>query len=250
VGASAHCAPAMIVLNAAVAEAFHDFADAVEAALRAGKARQQALFETMRAFFVESRPIRFDGNNYSPEWVAEAQRRGLPVLFSTPEALKAYIAPTSRQLFTRFHILSQTELHARYEVRLERYVKALRLELSTLQHLVRQYVLPAAFQYQATLAQTALQVSQILSSNDTYPQKSLLQRIQTHIDTLHAGLEEAEEVERLIEEASAVPVQAELCYERVRPLMARMRMACDAIEQLLPAGATRLPSYAEMLFYL
>ena len=250
VGASAHCAPAMIVLNAAVAEAFHDFADAVEAALKAGKSRQQALFETMRAFFVESRAIRFDGNNYSPEWVAEAQRRGLPVTSSTPEALKAYISPASRQLFTRLHVFSETELHARYEVRLERYIKALRIELNALRSLVRQYVLPAAFQYQMTIAQAALQVSQTLGGNPPEPQKSLLKTIQTHIDTLHAGLAEAEQVERLIDETSEVHAQAELCYERVRPLMERMRQACDALEQLLPAGASGLPSYAEMLFYL
>jgi glutamine synthetase len=251
VGASAHCAPAMIVLNAAVAEAFHDFADAVEAALKAGKPRQQALFETMRAFFIESRPIRFDGNNYSPEWVEEAKRRGLPVIYSTPEAIQAYISPQTQALFTRLGILSETELHARYEVRLERYLKALRIELHTLRNLVLQYVLPAAINYQNTLAQSALQVKQLLSDLPApEPQEYLLRQIQSHLRTLHEGLQEMDSVERLIEGASDLYQQAQLCYERVRPLMERLRRACDALEQLLPAGAIQLPSYAEMLFYL
>ncbi len=249
VGASAHCAPAMIVLNAAVAEAFHDFADAVEAAIRSGKPRRQALFETMRTFFQESRPIRFDGNNYSPDWVVEARRRGLPVIFNTPEAIRAYIAPSTRHLFTRLNILSETELQARYEVRLERYLKTLTIELHTLRNLVRQYFLPAALQYQNEVAQSAIHIAN-LSDNSPEPQKSLLTQLQTYLLTLHQALQEAEEVERMIREASDLYRKSELCYERVRPLMERVRGACDALEQILPAGATKLPAYSEMLFYL
>lgn len=249
VGASAHCAPAMIVLNAAVAEAFHDFANAVEAAIKAGQTRQQALFETMRLFFQESRPIRFDGNNYSPEWVEEARRRNLPVIYSTPQALRAYIAPTTRQLFTRLGILSETELQARYEVRLERYIKALRIELHTLRSLVRQYFLPAAFQYQNEIAQSASSLTTLLGTTPQ-PQKSLLSQIQTHLLTLHQALQEAETVEARLAETSDLYQEAELCYEHIRPLMERIRRACDALEQILPAGAIKLPPYSEILFYL
>ena len=249
VGASAHCAPAMIVLNAAVAEAFHDFASTVEAAIKAGQPRQQALFETMRLFFQESRPIRFDGNNYSPEWVEEARRRNLPVIYSTPEAIRAYIAPTTRQLFTRPNILSETELQARYEVRLERYIKALRIELHTLRSLVRQYFLPAAFQYQNEIAQSAASLTTLLDIPPE-PQKSLLSQIQTHLLTLHQALQEADAVESRMAATADLYQEAELCYEQLRPLMERIRRACDALEQILPAGAIKLPPYSEMLFYL
>ncbi len=249
IGASAHCAPAMIVLNAAVAEAFHDFANAVEAAIKAGKPRQQALFETMRLFFQESRPIRFDGNNYSSEWVEEATRRNLPVIHSTPKALEAYIAPSTRQLFTDLRIFSDTELDARYEVRLERYLKTLRIELHTLRNLVRQYFLPAAFHYQNEIAQSAAHLTTLLSSPPE-PQKSLLNQLQTYVLTLYEALQQADEIERQIDEAPELHEKADFCYEQVRPLMERIRKACDALEQILPAGSIKLPAYSEMLFYL
>jgi glutamine synthetase len=248
VGASAHCAPAMIVLNAAVAEACHDFADAVEAATKAGKARQQALFETMRSFLMESRPIHFDGNNYSAEWVEEARRRSLPVIYSTPEAIQAYVVPQTVQLFEKLQVLSKHELEARYEVRLERYVKALTIELHALRTLIQQRVMPVAIRYQAEVAQATLQLSSLSISVE--PQKALLQALQTELNELHQTLGESEVVEKHLEEATELYDKAVLCYERIRPLLARLRKAADTLENHLPTGAYHLPSYAEMLFFL
>lgn len=248
VGASAHCAPAMIVLNAAVAEAFQAFADQFEAHLKKGLSRQAALFETMRAFLAESRPIHFDGNNYEKAWVEEAQRRGLPVIYSTPKALEAYLAPTTVTLFEKLGILSKAELEARYEIRLERYVKAVLIELHTLLRLVRTQLLPAAFRYEKQLLDLEWQSHEM--GYKVPSRQALIETFQTHVEALLKGVEAAQELDHKLQGLLDLVQKAHCCYDEVRPLMLEIRTHADALEEFLPAEIYPLPRYTELLFYL
>lgn len=253
VGASAHCAPAMIVLNAAVAEALDTFRERFQAHRSEGLSREAALLSTIRSLLQESRPIRFDGNSYDPAWHEEAARRGLSVHFSIPDAVQHYISPQTIQLFTRFHILSEEELHARYEIRLERYVKTIGIELRTLIEMLRTQVLPVALAYQGQLAALwatpYLQQLRAALSPDKLPQEALLEKLQTHIQALWEGLAAAEaEWEALA--SLPLPEQAQKVHKTLTPLMQQLRTHADALEQLLPADSYPLPRYADLLFRL
>lgn len=252
VGASAHCAPAMIVLNAAVADAMNRFYDEVQARLKSSPSREMAILSVARDFLIESRPIRFDGNNYDPAWREEAARRGLPVSFHIPEVLRAYIAPQSQQLFSSLGIFSEIELHSRYEVRLERYVKSYGIELHTLLDLIQTQVLPAVLSYQAELAALAstapLQSLAAALAPEKLPQIALIEILQTHIEGLWKGLQTAKAAWKELSELPSVEAQAEAVQIKVRPLMDTLRQHADAIEALLPAGRYPLPRYAEILF--
>lgn len=251
VGASAHCAPAMIVLNAAVAESCEHFATQVAELRKNGLSREAAILTTIRGFLQESHSIRFDGNSYDPSWHEEAARRGLSVSFYIPSVLKAYIAPQTISLFEKLGILREEELHARYEVRLERYVKALGIELHTLVDILRTQVLPAALRYQGEVAQLlaapAMQALAAMAPEKT-PQEALFEALQTHIQALWVGLQRAEAVWQEVQALPSAQAQAEKVYAEVRPLLAELRQHADALETLLPADKYPLPRYADMLF--
>ncbi|MCS7297861.1 MAG: glutamine synthetase III [Bacteroidia bacterium] len=252
VGASAHCAPAMIALNAAVAEAMDRFAEEVQLRRSQSPSREMAILSVIRDFLIESRPIRFDGNNYDPAWREEAEQRGLSVSFHVPQVLKVYLSPATQKLFGERQILSETELHARYEVRIERYVKAYGIELHTLLDLLRSAVLPAAFEYQkeltALLTTEPMQALATSIAPEKLPQQALFEKLQFHIEGIWKGIQRAESLWQYILSLSTPEEQANHVYEEVRPLMEEMRRHADAIEGLLPSEKYPLPRYADILF--
>src|ERR1043166_2455797 len=105
------------------------------------------LLKVVRQVFKDTAPIRFEGNNYSEDWVKEAKKRGLPNLRRTPEALKEMISKQSRTVLTELGLLSKEELESRYHVRVERYVKDILIELHTLREMVDTMIIPASFEY-------------------------------------------------------------------------------------------------------
>ncbi|MCX7606905.1 MAG: glutamine synthetase III [Bacteroidia bacterium] len=252
VGASAHCAPAMIVLNAAVADSMETFLKEVARRRERESSREMAILSVTREFLLESRPIRFDGNSYDPAWHAEAAKRGLSVSFHVPQVLRAYVDPKSQTLFTRLGIFTETELHARYEVRLERYVKALGIELHTLLDVLRTQILPAAFRFQVELttllSSDPFQLLSTASAPEKTPQQVWFETLQSHIQALQKGIERAETLWETILQLPSVEAQADAVYESVRPLMTELRSHADAVEKILPADKYPLPRYADLLF--
>src|SRR5512133_1903423 len=157
VGSSQSIAFPIVLLNAAVAEAIGEITASLRAELKKTKKVDDAVLKVVRPIFKETAPVRFEGNNYSPEWAKEAAKRGLPNLRRTPEALAQLGTKQSHKLLTSLNILSETELESRYHVRLERYIKDMLIELHTMRELVDTFVLPAAFEYSGSLANAAAQ---------------------------------------------------------------------------------------------
>src|SRR3954470_23570653 len=157
VGSSQSIAFPIVLLNAAVAEAIGEITTALRAELKKTKKVDDAVLKVVRPIFKETAPIRFEGNNYSEEWVKEAAKRGLPNLRRAPEALAQLATKQSRKLLTSLNILNDDELDSRYHVRLERYIKDMLIELHTLREMVDTMVLPAAFDYLGQLADSAAQ---------------------------------------------------------------------------------------------
>src|SRR5215813_4024666 len=155
VGSSQSIAFPIVLLNAAVAEAIGEIINSLRAELKKTKKVDDAVLKVVRPIFKETSPVRFEGNNYSEEWVKEAAKRGLPNLRRTPESLMQLVTKQSMKLLTSLGILSESELESRYHVRLERYIKDMLIELHTLREMVDTIVLPASFSYANGLAAAA-----------------------------------------------------------------------------------------------
>ena len=151
VASSCNVAEPNIVLNAMMAEAFSDAADAIEAKLREGKHTDVAVREVTAEFIRENKDIYFNGNGYTDEWVAEAERRGLPNVKTWVDSIKSVTEPTTVEMYEKFHILTKRELEARAEVFYETYSKTLNIEAGTMIDMVTKKIIPAVIKYEKSL---------------------------------------------------------------------------------------------------
>ena len=247
VGSSQSIAFPIVLLNAAVAEAIGDITAELKAELKKTKKVDDAVFKIVRRIFKETAAVRFEGNNYSPEWVKEAEKRGLPNLRRTPEALAQLVTKQSRQLLTKLGIFSEEEIDSRYHVRLERYVKDMLIELHTVREMVDTMVVPAALEYVGALATSAAQAK--AAGIPVIPQVEpatrigkLIQELQSARATLGKVIDKAEGMHEELEK------QAELLTHDGADSLASVRAACDALELNVDDELWPLPKYREMLF--
>jgi glutamine synthetase len=247
VGASQSPALPITLLNATVAEALGDLTARLREELEKTSEIPTAALVVVREVFRETAAVRFEGNNYSEDWVEEAERRGLPHLRNTPEALEQLISESSRELFSKLGILSTEELESRYHVRMERYVKDLLIEINTLDELVDTMILPAAMEYHGALAAGAAQarsagiavIPQVDAANELGEAIGLLRERRVMLGKI------AECAESLHEDFEA---QARRLSGDGKATMAAVRESCDALELMVADEYWPLPKYREILF--
>ena len=197
--------------------------------------------------FKETTNVRFEGNNYSEDWVVEAKRRGLPNVRSTPEALAQLVAKQSRELFNSLAILSKEELDSRYHVRLERYAKDMLIEMHTMAEMIDTMVLPGGYAYVGMLADASAKakaagitvVPQVAAANEV---GKLIAQLRKSTAALHAALGKAESLHQDAER------QARFLTASGADAMAAVRLASDALELAIGDEYWPLPRYREMLF--
>ncbi len=247
VGSSASIAFPIVLLNAAVAEALGEITEQIRGSLKRGKSVDDVVLAVVREAFKESAAVRFEGNNYSEEWLKEAQKRGLLNLKRSPEALDQLNTRQSKTLLTKLGIFTRVELESRYHVRLERYIKDMLIEMHTMKELVDTYILPAAFAYSGSLAASAahavsagiLNVPQIAAANEVGEKiEQLRARRAALCDAIDAA-------EGLHDEPAK---QAKLLTSSGADAMAAARETCDALELTVSDELWPLPKYREMLF--
>jgi glutamine synthetase len=247
VGSSQSIAFPIVLLNAAVAEAIAEITAALRAELKKTKKVDDAVLNVVRPIFKETSPVRFEGNNYSEEWVSDAAKRGLPNLRRTPEALAQLVTKQSEKLLTSLKIFSQDELESRYHVRLERYIKDMLIEMHTLREMVDTLVLPAAFSYASKLAEGAAQAK--TAGIKVIPQIDAANAVGTAIVDLQTT---RAELSKVIEQAEGMhddlAKQAELLTSAGANAMQAVRHGADALELMVADDAWPLPKYREMLF--
>jgi glutamine synthetase len=247
VGSSQSIAFPIVLVNAAVAEAIGEITAALKAELKKTKKVDDAVLKVVRPIFKETAPIRFEGNNYSDAWVKEAAKRGLLNLRRTPEALAQLMTKQSHKLFTSLGILTEEELHSRYHIRLERYIKDMLIELHTLREIVDTMVLPAAFEYSGSLAESAAQAKS--AGIKVIPQVEAANAAGALIVTLQ---KERAMLGKVIDKAEGMhddpAKQAELLTSAGADAMAAVREACDELEVSVSDSCWPLPKYREMLF--
>jgi glutamine synthetase len=224
-------------LNAAVGEALAEFEAAISSRTAKGASLPDAALEVVRQAVSDTKAVRYEGNNYAPELVEEAQRRGLPNLRATPEALAELIKPEARAFLAKARMFSEGESEARYHVKLERYIKDIEIEVEALTNLINGHVLPAAYRQLGLLAAAG---SSRIAKEDR-------ERLDDAVDTLAARVKSLEAaVER---SAPEVPEKrAHLLAQEVVPGMAAVREVADRIEEMVADDFWTLPKYSEMLF--
>ena len=247
VGSSASIAFPIVLLNAAVAEALDEITEQIRTNVKRGKSLDDIVLSVVREAFKESASIRFEGNNYSEEWVKEAAKRGLLNLRRSPEALDQLNTKQSKTLLTKLGIFTKAELESRYHVRLERYVKDMLIEMHTMKELVDTLILPAAFNYSGSLSASAAHavsagiknVPQIAAANEI---GGMIDALRKQRDTLASAIDKAEGMH------DDPGKQAKLLTSTGADAMAAARECCDALELKVADDLWPLPKYREMLF--
>lgn len=252
VGSSCNVASSMFILNGVVAEQLERFKKLVDAAMAEGLSQDKAMMKVIRQFLVESKKIRFEGNGYSEEWHAEAEKRGLRGIKNAPDAFKEYISESSVRMFSGQGILSEREAHARYEVLNETYVKKLQIEARVLGDLTTNHLIPTAISFQNSLINNVKGIKELFP--DEYAlmcatQLELIRKISGYINQLHKDVDDIVEARKVANKIESVTERAAAYYQTVFPHMDTIRRIADELEMVIDDELWPLPKYREMLFF-
>lgn len=253
VGSSQSISWPISILNAAMAEALDAMTEAIQQRMKNGAELKSAAMNAIREAIIETKTVRFEGNNYSDEWRMEAERRGLPNLRKTPEALAWLVRPESTEFFKKMGIMQPEENEARYHVKLERYIKDVEIEVDCLRELVHEFVMPAAFKQQALLGDSIrsyMEASKLAGGSGQWArsQAELLEQIAGLIADLKRREETLEKKMNDAAQKSSVDEKARYFAYEVMEDCAGIREICDRIEEVVDDQLWPLPKYREMLF--
>jgi glutamine synthetase len=251
VGSSANCANAMMVLNTIMANRLTQFKKDVDARIAKGDDKDEAILKELQRLIKTSKAIRFEGNGYGEEWVKEAAKRGLSNLKDTPSALKVWKRKEVVKVFEEQGVLSSEEIHARYEIELESYVRRREIEARICLDLASNYILPAGIGYQNKLLQNVRGMKEILSGADfkalTKTQVDLIKDISVKINIMKDGIEKIRAVREKANKMDIEKKAASYCND-VFPIMNEIRAAADSLELITEDEFWPLPKMRELLF--
>ncbi len=250
-GSSANCASAMTALNSAVAEQLRTFKTEVDALIANGKGKNEALYEVLKKYIRESRPIRFNGNGYSDEWRTEAAKRGLDCETSVPLIYDSYTSAQSIKTFEG--VLSEVELHARNEVKWEIYTKKIQIESRVLGDLSLNHIIPVAIQYQSVLLKNVTRLKQIYTDDTAFrtiaaEQLNLIEKIATHVNAINAKVHEMIDARKRANVVENERAKAIAYHDEVAPFFDTIRYHIDKLELIVDNEMWTLPKYRELLF--
>ena len=246
VGSSQSIADCNTMLNTIVSQELSEFADQLESA----EDFEAALNDLIRDTIIHHKRIIFNGNNYSDEWVSEAEARGLLNLKSTVEALPYLLAKKNIELFTKNKIFTEAELHSRYEILLEKYCKTINIEALTMLDMVKKDILPSCLKYQKALAETALGKKQLSISLNCTAEEELLGKISGLSGCLYSESTQLENALLAVKSEDDSKAQADGYRNIVFAQMQQVRAIVDELELLVAKEYWPYPGYGELLFSL
>lgn len=252
VGSEANCSSALIVLNTAVAEALVDFKTRVDALISQGEEPTHAIIDILREDIRTCKPIQFEGNGYSEEWMEEAQRRGLDCETSCPLVFDRYLDEASVQMFESQNVMQRNELEARNEVKWETYTKKVQIEARVLGDICMNHIIPVATHYQSRLAKN------VQSMFDIFPREKATLLTSRNVKIIEEIAERTQFIETEVEElVNARKVANRIENERdkaiayhdtIAPKLETIRYQVDKLELLVADELWTLPKYRELLF--
>ena len=247
-GSAASVANPNVVLNTAVAEALAQFYTELEGTKP--EDMEQAVHELIKRAIRKHKKVIFNGNGYTDEWVAEAEKRGLYNLPSTPDCLPQLLADKNVELFTKHHVFTKEELTSRYEIKLENYVKTIGIEARTLAEMITKDFLPAVSTYAAEVSKNAATKKSFMAAADTASEEALVEKLSTAYTALTADVAE---LKTLIDTSFALEDTqkcAEAFHDQVLAKMEEIRTVASDIEALIPDSILSYPTYDQLLFSL
>ncbi len=269
VGSEANCASAMIALNSAVAEALVSFKKRVDDHVKeiasdplfapqadgtpsAHNPVMHAIIDVLREDIKACKPIRFDGNGYSDEWVEEAARRGLDVEKSCPRIFERYLDDASIQMFESLGVMNRKELMARNEVKWETYTKKIQIEARVLGDLSMNHIIPVATRYQTQLLKNVNYMAEVFAADKAEKLSArnmkLIEEIAQHTSAIEKGVEELVNARKLANKISDEHQKAIAYHDTVEPKLDTIRYQIDKLELIVDDSLWPLPKYRELLF--
>lgn len=251
-GSSANCGSAMLALNSAVAYQLRQFKTDVDSLRAQGKSKEAAIFEVLKNYIKESKPIRFDGNGYSDAWKEEAFRRGLDCENSVPLQYDAYLKPDVIKMFGETGVLSQKELEARNEVKWEIYIKKVQIEARVLGDLSLNHIIPVVIRYQTILLENVTRLKDVFSEEEyetlSAEPRRLIRKISAHIAAVTTKVDEMVEARKKANRITDMREKAITYHDTVAPYLDEIRDHIDDLELMVDNQSWPLPKYRELLF--
>ncbi|MDD6895256.1 MAG: glutamine synthetase type III, partial [Prevotellaceae bacterium] len=251
-GSEANSASAMISLNAAVAEALTNFRNRVDEMVEKGEDKMGAIIDVLREDIKACKPIRFDGNGYSEEWVKEARERGLDTESSCPVVFERYLDDASVRMFEAMKVMNRKELEARNEVKWETYVKKIQIEARVLGDLSMNHIIPVSTHYQSQLIRNVQSMKAIFSSEKadrlSMRNMKLIEEIAERTERIEALVDELTNARRIANRIEDIHIRAIQYHDTVEPKMDAIRHEIDNLEMIVEDGLWTLPKYRELLF--
>ena len=252
VGSEANCAAAMIALNSAVAEALVDFKTRVDALIEKGEAKVKAIIDVLRQDIKTCKPIRFDGNGYSDEWVEEAKKRGLDCETSCPVIFDNYLSDSSVEMFTKLGVMTKKELEARNEVKWETYTKKIQIEARVMGDLTMNHIIPVATHYQSMLLKNVQNMRLVFPEEKAEKLSSrnikIIEDIAERTQIIEKGVEELVNARKVANKLTDERAKAVAYHDTVAPKMEQIRYHIDKLELTVSDELWTLPKYRELLF--
>ncbi len=252
VGSSSSCAVPMIALNLIVADQLKKFRKDVDQRINQGLKKDDAILEVVSRYITESKRIRFEGNSYSEEWRKEAARRGLSDIPDTPGALKSLLRQESIRLFTENHVLTEREVRARYEIKLENYIRKVQIESRVMGDIAVNHIVPIAIRYQNHLIENVKGLKEVLD-NKTYMalsknQLDAIREISEHIAVIRTGVQQMTEARKNANTIEDPEKRAQDYRDKVLVFFEDIRYHADKLELMIDNEIWPLPKYRELLF--
>ncbi|WP_443702752.1 glutamine synthetase III family protein [Prevotella sp.] len=252
VGSEANCASAMIALNSAVAEALVDFKARVDARIEKGEDKVKAIIDILREDIKTCKPIRFDGNGYSDEWVEEAKKRGLDCETSCPVIFDNYLSDSSVEMFTKLGVMTQKELAARNEVKWETYTKKIQIEARVMGDLTMNHIIPVATHYQSMLLKNVENMRAVFPAEKADKLNSsnikIIEDIAERTQIIEKGVEDLVNARKVANKIDDEREKAIAYHDTVAPKMEEIRYHIDKLELTVSDELWTLPKYRELLF--
>lgn len=252
VGSSANCASAQIVLNTAVAEALTSFKQRVDKLMAAGEDKLSAILDVVREDIRTCRPIHFDGNGYSDEWVEEAKRRGLDTESSAPVVFDRYLDEASVKMFESQNVMKRNELEARNEVKWETFTKKIQIEARVLGDLSMNHIIPVATDYQSRLSRNVERLMAIYGPEEgrklSERNMKIIREIADHTAFIEKGVEDMVNARKVANKIGDPRTKAVAYHDTVETYLDPIRYHIDKLELIVADELWTLPKYRELLF--
>lgn len=250
VGSTANCANPMTVLNTIMADTLKKFKKEVDALIEKGEKKEIAIMHVIREYIVASEKVLFEGDGYSEAWTKEAEKRGLPNVKTTPLALDAMVTEKAKRLFKDNNIYTHSELEARHEIELEKYIKKVQIESRIMGELATSHILPPAIRYQNLLANNIRGLKEAGLPESAYSnQKQILDKISEHINKASDLVEKMIEARKVCNNIDNTREKALGYQSKVKDsFFDQIRYHADKLELLVDDKEWYLPKYREMLF--